>query len=63
MRFFTLIFCLLALGCDARAVVPPAYGWTLLWNDEFDGTTLDTSKWVYWLTGARRSSSQVNCWT
>ncbi len=56
MRFFTLIFCLLALGCDARAVVPPAYGWTLLWNDEFDGTTLDTSKWVYWLTGARRDA-------
>ena len=47
---------LLAFVCKVRAVAPPAYGWTLLWSDEFDGTTLDTSKWVYWLTGARRDA-------
>ncbi len=56
VRPFTFIFCLLALASQGQAVVPPAYGWTLLWNDEFDGTRLDTSKWIYWLTGARREA-------
>jgi hypothetical protein len=27
-------------------------GWQMIWNDEFDGNTLDTSKW----------DIEVNCW-
>ena len=51
-----LIFALaLALVLGAHAEVP-TNGWTLVWNDEFDGTTLDTTKWGYWLTGARREA-------
>ncbi|MBC3765418.1 glycoside hydrolase family 16 protein [Neptunicella marina] len=30
----------------------PASGWTMVWNDEFDGTEVDTDKWGY----------EVNCW-
>ena len=40
-----------------RHSVPPApvgKSWKLVWNDEFDGASLDTSKWVYWKEGARR---------
>jgi hypothetical protein len=27
-------------------------GWTMIWNDEFDGTTLNTTKW----------QNEVDCW-
>ena len=46
---------IVALSAAVRAEVPTS-GWALVWNDEFDGTTLDTSKWGYWLTGARRDA-------
>ncbi len=51
----TRAFFLLLLCATLRAEVP-TNGWSLVWNDEFDGTTLDTSKWIYWLTGARRDA-------
>jgi hypothetical protein len=39
----------LVLLCSTTAF---AGRWALDWNDEFDGTTLDTSKW----------DAEVNCW-
>jgi beta-glucanase (GH16 family) len=39
------------LGCALMSTpptptpVPPLPGWTLVWHDEFDGPSLDTSKW------------------
>ena len=41
-------------GVVARAE-PPA-GYKLAWNDEFDGPTLDTSKWRNWLPGRRHDA-------
>jgi autotransporter-associated beta strand protein len=35
--------------------VPPA-GYYLVWSDEFNGSSLDTTKWDYWLAGARRDA-------
>lgn len=32
----------------------PGKVWKLIWNDEFDGTTLDTTKWTYRPEGKRK---------
>lgn len=40
---------LLALGADPN---PPANTWSLVWQDEFDGTSIDLSKW----------DLEENCW-
>jgi len=31
-------------------------GYRLAWSDEFDGTALDTNKWMHWLPGKRRDA-------
>ncbi|TAE77927.1 MAG: glycosyl hydrolase family protein [Verrucomicrobia bacterium] len=38
------------------AATPTGAGWTLAWNDEFEGSTIDTAKWRHWLPGARRDA-------
>ena len=38
------------LGQETKDTLPPASEgktWKLVWHDEFDGTALDTDKWVY----------------
>ncbi len=50
------IYCALASAPLARAAPPSGAGWHLAWNDEFSGSTLDTSKWRHWLLGARRDA-------
>jgi len=42
------------LGISISAVVP--IGYTLVWNDEFDGTRLDTSKWTAENIGSPRNN-------
>jgi autotransporter-associated beta strand protein len=39
------------IACSA----PPA-GYYLVWADEFSGSSLDTTKWNYWLAGVRRDA-------
>ena len=31
-------------------------GYTLVWSDEFNATSLDINKWIYWLPGERRDA-------
>src|SRR6516225_11909925 len=40
---------------DRLVLSPPGSGWQLLWSDEFNGTSLDTSKWTV-ATGTRRDA-------
>jgi beta-glucanase (GH16 family) len=39
--------------------IPPAPGYTLVFSDEFDGTTLDESKWSHYAAGPRRDAVNV----
>jgi beta-glucanase (GH16 family)/regulation of enolase protein 1 (concanavalin A-like superfamily) len=52
-----MMFACLAGGTAISDAAPPSgAGWHLAWNDEFEGDTLDTTKWRHWLTGARRNA-------
>jgi beta-glucanase (GH16 family) len=35
---------------------PPSDNWVMVWNDEFQGNTLDGSKWSHWQPGPRRQA-------
>ena len=49
--------CAFAISCGAAHAAPPP-GYRLVWQDEFDGTTLDTAKWQY-RTDTRYWSTQL----
>jgi beta-glucanase (GH16 family)/regulation of enolase protein 1 (concanavalin A-like superfamily) len=59
-HYFTIFTALLsiALGTLAplSAATPTGAGWNLAWNDEFEGSTMDTTRWRHWLPGARRDA-------
>jgi autotransporter-associated beta strand protein len=42
---------------SANAAPPP--GFYLVWQDEFNNTSLDDTKWEYWLLGRRRDAINV----
>lgn len=61
--YLTLTFTLISLGAisqNAESNLPDDKDWKLVWNDEFEGNTLDTTKW-----GFRLSIMQTrhNTWT
>jgi len=39
---------------DDLPSVPQGKTWKMVWHDEFDGTKLDTTKWVYRPDGKRK---------
>ena len=47
------------LAVVASAIATPPAGYYQVWGDEFDGTSLDMSKWDYWLLGSRRDAVNV----
>lgn len=54
---FTLLFsAVFTPRTTLQAAPPTGSGWTLVWNDEFNGTSLDLTKWRHWLLGPRRSA-------
>ena len=56
LRLGQLLAALLFVHSPAHAAPPSGAGWNLAWNDEFSGTSMDTTKWRHWLPGARRSA-------
>ena len=53
MKRWILIFC--AFPLMMAYAEPPSKEYKLVWNDEFDGTTLDTTKWDHRALGKRRN--------
>ena len=61
-RQFTSAFILLlafSSGFVFKVAAAPPTGYYLVWGDEFNGSSLDTSKWDYWLLGSRRDAVNV----
>ncbi|MCX6853632.1 MAG: family 16 glycosylhydrolase [Verrucomicrobia bacterium] len=54
-----LFLLLTLLPCLCAAAPPAGAGWNLVWGDEFEGSSLDLSKWQYYLTGPRRQATNT----
>jgi len=50
--------CLFSFFVPRAHAAPPA-GYYQVWGDEFNGTSLDLTKWDYWLLGPRRDAVNV----
>lgn len=75
--FIHLLLALLLLSCkkesDGAVLTPPddepidssivIPGWTLVWNDEFDGTHVDTTKWEYEVNGDGGGNNELQYYT
>lgn len=48
----------LSLSVSIASAAPPP-GYYLVWHDEFNSTTLDDTKWEFWLLGHRRDAINV----
>ncbi len=70
------VFCFLLVSCnkeDANEIIQPAVqpkdsipaipGWMLVWNDEFNGTTVDLKKWGYEVNGNGGGNNELQYYT
>ncbi len=75
-KFVPLLFALLLLvGCPRVTETPPPPptatptpewardGWTLVWQDEFDGDTLDTANWTFDIGGTGWGNNELQAYT
>ena len=58
-RFDAAVFALFLLFTTKVALATPPAGYYEVWGDEFNNTSLDTTKWDYWLLGSRRDAVNV----
>jgi len=59
MKFARLTGLKLFLAIRADVFATPPAGYYLVESDEFNGSSLDTSQWDYWLPGSRRDAVNV----
>ena len=45
---------------DSSAIIP---GWTMIWNDEFNGAGVDTTKWEYEVNGNGGGNNELQYYT
>ena len=60
MKWLRLVSLFLLLGGSYSVESAPPAGYYLVWADEFNGSSLDSTKWDYWLAGARRDAVNVS---
>jgi beta-glucanase (GH16 family) len=65
-----LLFIFLLAACKAQAqpeaIATPEWelaGWTLVWQDEFDGTEIDRTKWTFDIGGHGWGNNEVQAYT
>ncbi len=71
--FSTLLILPLVTGCGKKDVpptsviatdsIPSLQGWTLVWNDEFKGTSIDSDKWNYEVNGDGGGNNELQYYT
>jgi beta-glucanase (GH16 family) len=59
--FALVVFAAIVLHLDHAQAA--ASGWTLVWQDEFDGKSLDTSKWVTEIGGGKWGNNELEHYT
>lgn len=75
LAFALVLFCCFCIGCGGGSTIaitqpppppPTMAGWTLTWNDEFngaDGSAPDPSKWSFDLGGNGWGNNELECYT
>jgi len=72
-RILNLLLFFILSGCSAsdnpvkpkadKLDIPESEGWTLVWNDEFNGTSLVISKWEYEVNGKGGINNELQYYT
>jgi beta-glucanase (GH16 family) len=64
MAFTTVLAAIVAIFlCANTAYAQDRPGWRLVWNDEFDGTSLDTTKWDHEVDCWGGGNNELQCYT
>lgn len=57
-----VVFVLILVGCHSQTRFDEK-GWQLVWNDEFDGASIDLSKWSHEVNCYGGGNSEAQCYT